>query len=234
MDKISKIFYINLSRRKDRQIHFLTNCQTVGIPEEKIERYEALDGKNYKPSHKEKQMFANCDYKDRWFYNNILCNQLGHYNLLLEVVKRNYQYTLICQDDAYFRDNFIEQINELMDMIPSDAEIINIGLHSYANGKHFISWDLSKSSEEDFKIIGNEKINSHLCKLKKESAKFVCSLAYIVTLQGAINLIKYFNTNGFARATDCNFNDYCIKKNIFYCSIPILCTGNANLGSDIF
>ena len=234
MVKISNIFFINLSRRKDRNEHFLNSCKTVGIPEEKIEKYNALDGKTYIPTYKEELMFTNCDYKNRWFYNNIVCNQLGHYNLLKKIIKRGYEYTIICQDDVYFRNDFIEQINKLMDNIPLDSEIINIGLHSYANGKFFEPWDLSKSFKEDYDIIGKKKINNCLCKLKKTSSKYVCSLAYIVTLQGAINLIEYFNTIGFIRATDGNYNDYCIEKNIFYCSLPILCTGNPDLGSDIF
>ena len=234
MDKISKVFYINLSRRKDRNDHFLNCCKNVGIIDEKIERYNALDGKTYKPTFKEELMFKNCDYKNRWFYNNILCNQLGHYNLLQEVIKRGYAYSIICQDDVYFRNDFIEQINKLMDNIPPDAEIINIGLHLYANGNKFIPWDLTKSPEEDYVIIGKQKTNNYLCKIKKESSKYVCSLAYIITLQGAINLTEYFDTKGFTRATDGNYNDYCNEKNIFYCSLPILCTGNGELGSDIF
>jgi GR25 family glycosyltransferase involved in LPS biosynthesis len=234
MNKISKIFYINLSRRTDRNEHFLNSCKKVGISNKQIERYEALDGQIYKPTSEEKLMFTNCDYKNKWFYYNILCNQLGHYNLLKEIVLRGYKYTIICQDDVYFRNDFIEQLKEIMNNIPPDAEIINIGFHAYANGKKFIPWDLSKSPDEDYNLLAKNKTNEYICKLKNESAKYVCSLAYIVTLQGAINLVKYFDTNGFARATDGNFNDYCIGKDIFYGSIPVLCTGNADLGSDIF
>ena len=234
MEKISKIFYINLSRRKDRNEHFLNSCKNVGIPLEKIERYEALDGLTYEPSVHEKLMFKNCDYINKSYYNNIVCNQLGHYNLLKEIIDKNYKFTIICQDDVYFRNDFIEQLNKLMENIPSNAEIINIGLHSYANGKNFIPWDLTKSFKQDYKIIGKYLLNNNLCLMKNKSSKYVCSLAYIITLEGAINLVKYFNTNGFMRATDGNFNDYCIKKNIFYCSLPVLTTGNNNLGSDIF
>jgi GR25 family glycosyltransferase involved in LPS biosynthesis len=232
MDKISKIFYINLSRRTDRNEHFLTSCKNVGIPNEKIERYEALDGKTYKPTYNEELMFAKCDFKNRWFYNNIVCNQLGHYNLLKEIVKREYKYTLICQDDVYFRNNFIEQFNKLMDNIPLDAEIVNIGFHTYSNGKNFIPWNFDKSPEEDYRLLGKNKINQFVCELNKNINP--CSLAYLVTLQGAINLIEYFNKNGFVRATDRNYNNYCIDKNIFYGFVPVLCTGNADLGSDIF
>ena len=61
-----------------------------------------------------------------------------------------------------------------------------------------------------------------------------CSLGYIVTLNGAKNLINHFNTNGFLRATDWNFNDYLRSKNIFYGSNLVLCTGNPDFSSDIF
>jgi hypothetical protein len=61
-----------------------------------------------------------------------------------------------------------------------------------------------------------------------------CSLGYIVTLQGAKNLIKHFNEIGFRRATDWNYNDYLRSKNLFYGSRLVLCTGNPNFGSDIF
>lgn len=232
MEKINKIFYINLSRRIDRKEHFLNSCYSVGIPTEKIERYEALDGKNYIPTESEKKMFNKCDYKFCSFYNNILCNQLGHYNLLKKIISRGYQYTLICQDDVYFRNDFFERIEKLMHNIPENAEIINIGLHSYNNGKNFEAWDFKKTPDEDFKIIGEEQINEFVCRLKNKTNP--CSLAYIVTLQGAINLIKYFDSKGFLRATDWNYNVYCIEKNIFYCSIPVLCTGNPILGSDIY
>jgi len=232
MNNISKIFYINLSRRPDRNEHFIKAYKSVGIPDDLIERFEALDGKIYKPSQEESKMFSKCDYKYKFFYNNILCNQLGHYYLLKEIIKREYKYAIICQDDVYFRSDFVEQINNIMSNIPDNAEIINIGIHSYSVGNKFMAWNLNNTIDEDFKLIGEIKINSNICLLKKKINP--CSLAYIVTLQGAKNLVEYFNSNGFLRATDWNYNTYCIKKNIYYCSIPVLCTGNPNLGSDIF
>lgn len=60
-----------------------------------------------------------------------------------------------------------------------------------------------------------------------------CSLGYIVTFNGAKNILDFFNRYGFLRATDWNYNDYLNSKNIFYGSTTVLCSGN-NLGSDIF
>ncbi len=232
MDKIDKVFYINLERRPDRNKHFIQSCNNVKLPIDKIERFNAFDGKVYKPSLSELKMFISCDFKNRPFTNNIICNQLSHYYLLRKIIDNNYNYALICQDDVYFRNNFIDYIDKLMGCLPPDAEIINIGFHSYCVGKDFKAWNLTNSSKEDFILLGNEKINDYICKLNKNINP--CSLAYIVTLQGAKNLINYFDSVGFLRATDWNFNDYCTQKNIFYGSIPVLCTGNPELGSDIF
>ena len=233
MDKIDKVFYINLKRRNDRNEHFIETClKDAQIPIDKIERFEALDGKTYTPLEAEMKMFSTCDYLHQSFYNNIICNQLGHYYILKEIIKNKYNYTMVCQDDVYFRNDFQSYFTGLMDNIPADAEMITIGLHAYGCYNIFVPWDLSSSPNNDCINIGETRINEYICKLKKDVNP--CSLAYIVTLQGAINLVEYFDNNGFKRATDWNFNDYLRMKNIFYGSTTVLCTGNPNLGSDIF
>ena len=233
MDKLDKVFYINLKRRNDRNEHFIRTCLSdAQIPKDKIERFEAFDGKTYTPLEEEMKMFSNCDYLHQSFYNNIICNQLGHYYILKEIIKNKYNYTMVCQDDVYFRKDFQYYLTGLMDNIPADAEMINIGLHAYSVYDKFVPWELSSSPINDCMKIGETKINEYICRLKKNINP--CSLAYIVTLQGAINLVEYFDNNGFKRATDWNFNDYLYSKQIFYGSLPILCSGNANLSSDIF
>jgi hypothetical protein len=119
-----------------------------------------------------------------------------------------------------------------MNNIPEDTEIINIGLHLQAIYSHFVPWDISSSQDEEYLKIGQTRLNDYVCRLTIGINP--CSLAYIVTLQGAMNLVDYFEKTGFRRATDWNINDYLVSKNIFYCSLPVLCTGNPNLTSDIF
>lgn len=202
------------------------------IPIDKIERFNAFDSKIYTPTEEEIKMFSNCDFLHAPFYNNILCNQLGHYYILKQIIKNNYNYAIVCQDDVYFRKDFQMYIKGLLDNLPDNMEMITIGLHSYGCYSHFIQWDLLGSPDNDFRKMGEIKINDYVCKFKNDVNP--CSLAYIVSLQGAINLVEYFDNNGFKRATDWNFNDYLSKKDIFYGSLPLLCTGNPSLGSDIF
>ncbi len=227
MKKINKIYYINLDTRPDRYEHFLKQCSDHNIPYNIISRYTAINGNTYKFSLDDYEMFKNADYNGQNYMKKIMGNQLSHYNILKEMIKNNYNYIIILQDDVIFRNKFINYLDKLMNNIPEDAEIINIGFHEFASYSYFIPWDFNKENN-----MIKEKINDNVCILNNTVNP--CSLAYIVTKKGANNLINYFEETGFLRATDMNYNDYLNKKNIFYGSTTVLCTGNPNLGSDIF
>ena len=231
MDKINKFYYINLDRRLDRKKHFLYYYEKEKLPIDKLERFTAIDGLTYQFNDEELKLFDNVDYKYAPFAKKIMGNQLSHYYILKEMVEKKYNYIVIFQDDVMLKNNFANRFDRVINSIPSDAELINIGLHKYACLEHFIPWDLSRE-EDDYSQIGKHKINNEICIL--HNGINPCSLAYIVTLQGAINLLTYFEKTTFLKATDVNYNDYLNMKNIFYCSNTVLCTGNSDLGSDIF
>jgi GR25 family glycosyltransferase involved in LPS biosynthesis len=228
MNNINKIYYINLDTRPDRYEHFLKQCSEHNIPYNKINRYRAIDGNTYNFSKSEYDMFKNVDYLGQEYMKRIMGNQLSHYNILKEMIKNDYKYIIILQDDVIFRRNIVNHLTKLINNVPVDAEIINIGFHQFASFNNFIPWDLNKTDNSMIK----EKINDEICIL--EETVNPCSLGYIVTNKGAKNLTKFFEENGFYRATDWNYNDYLRNKNIFYGSNVVLCTGNPNLGSDIF
>ena len=73
-------------------------------------------------------------------------NQLSHYNILKEMIKNDYNYIIILQDDVIFRKNFINYLDKLMNNIPDNAEIINIGFHEFVSFSVFISWDFNKEN----------------------------------------------------------------------------------------
>lgn len=230
MNKISKIYFINLDKRPDRYEHFLKECYLQNINFSKIKRFKAIDGDNYNFSKSEKYMFRNVDYRTQNYSNRIMGNQLSHYYILKEMILNNYDYIIIYQDDIIFRSNFKNELNKVIENIPKDAEIVNIAFHKYAAYNKFIPWDLNQTEED--KNMAKININKSICLLNNTLNP--CSLGYIVTLNGAKNLVAHFDEVGFLRATDWNFNDYLISKNIFYGSRLVLCTGNQNLGSDIF
>lgn len=230
MDKLDKIYYINLDRRPDRREHFENQCKIEGIPLNKIQRFEALDGNTYNFSEEQLRMFSRCDFSRQPFFRKIMGNQLSHYNILKEMIDKQYEYIIILQDDVVFKNGFIQRIDTVLTSVPDDAEIINIGFNQNALYAHFVPWDLNSTNDRD--TICKQKVNEDIC-IWSDTIN-PCSLGYIVTLKGATNLVAYFNTIGFLRATDWNYNDYLRARNIFYGSSTVLCTGNPNLGSDIF
>lgn len=230
MNKISRIYYINLDRRPDRNEHFLKECSKKRIDTKKIVRFPALDGNIYKFSREELDLFKNVDYRNKEYNKKIMGNQLSHYYILKDMIKNNYEYIIIFQDDVIFRKDFIMQLEKVMYSLPKDTEIVNIAFHKFASYENFIPWNLDQTSEDQ--TMSKKNITKGICILNDTINP--CSLGYIVTLNGAKNLIEHFDTNGFYRATDWNFNMYLIEKNIFYGSRIVLCTGNPSLGSDIF
>jgi len=228
MNIIDKIYYINLESRPDRNQHFLNQCSEHNIPSDKIYRYNAINGSTFNFSEEQYNMFKNVDYLGKPFQKKIMGNQLSHYYILCDMVKNNYEYIIILQDDVIFRNNFITYLTNVMNNIPDNAEIINIGFHKHAAYSYFVAWDFDKEERNLIKT----KINDEIGILNERENP--CSLAYIVTNKGAKNLIEHFKENGFLRSTDYNYNDYLINKGIFYASNTVLCTGNPSLGSDIF
>jgi GR25 family glycosyltransferase involved in LPS biosynthesis len=233
MEKIDRLYFINLNRREDRKNHFLNECVKTNIPMNKVCRVEAIDGLLYNFHRNELTMFSNADFlihPDN-IIKKIMGNQLSHYYLLKEIIRENLQFTIICQDDAVFIPNFMDYIDNVTSNLPTDAELINIGLHKEAEYSFSSAWNFNIEGNDNDKI-SKQVVNEYVCKMKPELNP--CSLAYILTLEGAKNIVQHFEMNGFKYATDYNFNEYLINKDIFYSSSTILVTGNPQLGSDIF
>ena len=227
---INKIYYINLDRRPDRNQHFLEQCYKFKFNMNNVIRFTGIDGLSYTFTIDEEQMFKNADFLMSDAKPKIMGNQLSHYYILKDMIKNNYNYIIIFQDDVILRDDFNICINQLLKNIPDDAEIINFGFHKTAYLKDFESLNFNDQNESLVKSKKN--INDAVCILADNINP--CSLAYLVTLKGAINLVNYFDTVGFLRATDWNYTDYLTSKNINYATRIVLCTGNTNFKSDIF
>jgi len=167
-------------------------------------------------------------------------NQLSHFYNLKHIIAKNYKVALIVQDDVMFREGFVKFVTEMIVNLPENAEIVNLSLHKKADGKEFIAWDFKSDSDgksgsdskSDSEIICSRKINEYVSVWKEECNP--CSLAYLVTLQGAKNIVTYFEMFGFRETTDCNYNKYLQNKDIFYGSSKVMATTNTDFESDIF
>jgi len=220
-------YYINLDKAHDRNLHFLNQYNSARLPFNRLKRFAGLDGTSYNFTEKEIKMFENCDYHHLRYKKNIMGNQLSHYYILQDIIKNKYPISVVFQDDSVLKNNFKYHLNNIVKNLPDDTEMLNIGFHKFAADAEFIPWDLS-STDDSFQ---GEKINEYICKLKNEIKP--CSLAYLITLKGAINMIEYFDKTTFIRATDGNFNDYLNFKDIHYGSNLVLVTGNSIFKSDV-
>tara|TARA_Y100000389_G_scaffold26815_1_gene23053 strand:- start:11857 stop:12549 length:693 start_codon:yes stop_codon:yes gene_type:complete len=227
---IDKIYYINLDRREDRNKHFLEQCEKHSIPQEMIERFSAIDGSTYNFSEEELNLFT-MDVKRCRNNKALIGNQLSHYYIMKEMIEKEYSNILICQDDVVFCKQFLKNMNILGEYITNEFDIVNIGLHKMAIGKTSIPIELDNCRDYEAKMC-SKAINGCIGVLRYSINP--CSLAYVITLQGAKNYIEYFNKNKFNGPTDHCMNHYLMTRNIFYASRKILATGNPSLGSDIF
>lgn len=229
--KLDKIYLINLERRKDRLEHFLNECKREEVDMNKVEIFKALDAKTYKLKDEELKMFEKIDFDLNLFHGKpCVCNQLSHYNILLDMVKKKYKRCVIFQDDVRLRKNFKKDLTNVLNNLPKNTEFLWIGLHKMAAGSYFEDFPIDTQDYDRYYV--KEKVNDYVCKLNDDINP--CSLAYIATYEGALKYIEHVNKYGFRYATDGNFNKYLLSKNIMYASYDVLCTGNSNFKSDVF
>ena len=239
LKEIDKIFFINLAEREDRRKHFMNQVKKANIPEDKVERFEAINGDKYNFSDTERDMFKCANYLYMPTKSRVMGNQLSHFRIFEEMIKREYKYIIVCQDDAVFKEYFTSYIHKLMSDIPQDAEIIHFGFHKYAVRDIFLPWDLSNKGGKDGNDdeIAYKIINKSVCKLRPDfNALYNAnnSTGYILTLKGAKNYVEHIRQFGFKYATDCDVNDYLINKDIYYGTRTVLATTQPTFGSDVF
>jgi GR25 family glycosyltransferase involved in LPS biosynthesis len=227
---VDMIYYINLDKRKDRNEHVLNQFKKSCIAQYNFKRFTAIDGDTYNFSDKELSLFKNADFLNTPSAKKMMGNQLSHLYIYKDMIERGYSKILILQDDVVFRDNFVEHLNKVSTSLPSNCEIANIGIHEYCYFNEFKAYDLTRN--DDYVRIEKEKINDSVSVWKNTMQP--SSLSYILTRNGAKNMISHFEEAGFLCGTDIGINRYLQKKNIFYGSRTVLCTGDPSFGTDIF
>jgi GR25 family glycosyltransferase involved in LPS biosynthesis/predicted O-methyltransferase YrrM len=231
---IDKIFYINLTNRVDRHAHFIDQMRKHNIPQEKFERFNAVNGAEYIFSEAEFSLFKNANYLNMPTRPQIMGNQMSHFKLFQLMIERNYKFIIICQDDITFKDNFARYVDELISNLPDDAEVVHFGFHKYAVRDIFLPWDLSSDRCDG---VSYENVNDVVCKLKPTIYELYNShntTGYILTLNGAKNYVAHVLKQGFEYGTDAEMSSYLISKDIFYGSRTVLATTVPTFGSDVF
>jgi glycosyltransferase involved in cell wall biosynthesis/GR25 family glycosyltransferase involved in LPS biosynthesis len=230
--ELDMIYYINLDKRRDREEHIQKEFARANIPHHKITRFSAIDGESHTFTEQELNLFSKCSVRNTASGKKIMANQLSHYSIFHDMLHKGYKKILILQDDVVFREQFLDSLSNVCANLPTNCEIMNIGLHKVAYYDTFEAYDLTLPLEKDIKHVQKKQINQYCCEWNHSILP--CSLSYILTELGATNLIRHFETQGFLWETDHNMDSYLKSKDIFYGSTQVLATGNPSLGTDIF
>lgn len=108
-DKIDRVFYINLDRRKDRNVHCLKQLFSIGTPVNKIERFSAIE---------HPQGHIGC------FESHLACLKMA--------MEKQYENIMIVEDDINFTDvQFMKNNLNKVFTHPFDVFFLGMNLLNY-------------------------------------------------------------------------------------------------------
>lgn len=207
---VDQVYVLNMEKRPERLEHFHAECERVGFKPNNLQVFNAVDGTNI--PHTDDRL----NYIKRLLKPGEIGCALSHFEMWRDIVKNDYKYALILEDDVVFNDNFVENLNSLMGDLPLGTWIVQIGvLHSHTSGQ------TPPSSVELTKSVSIGK--------KYNPGTF----SYILSKEGATQLIQEIEKNGIKIGIHHVMNDFFRDNNKFYVSSVALCDVQLSLGSDV-
>ena len=175
LNGISKSFYINLDKRKDRRDHIIETLPFYA------DRFPAIDAKTLTLDERVKNIFGDDLYK--LTKAEIACS-LSHYSLWKKLTEddtaENY---LILEDDVVFEGGFVNFWNEkFSEKIPEDYNVIYLGgcqpwnKPNYHKVLKLYNEYFANIKTNDFFIKGNNywHMNAQSYIISKKGAKLLC------------------------------------------------------------
>ena len=167
IDKLDKIYFINLDKSKDRLDKMLEQSKDFDL---NLTRYPAIYGKDI---NRNKLIKNKILHKKNELRNGELGVTLSHINIWKESLKNNNEYILVLEDDILFCDNFKNELNKYYKQIPEDWDIIYLG-GSRMKGKK-ISENILKLVYDKIPNAGTN-MGAYAMLLNKKSIKKLLSL----------------------------------------------------------
>jgi GR25 family glycosyltransferase involved in LPS biosynthesis len=139
---ISKIYYINLDRRPDRDEHINSELKKINF-EGPIERIDAIDGRKTNINNLPNSLITDegkydAQDKNKGMYYILTPGAVGcalshlkTYNKIIEEMK-NDEHALILEDDITIDNNFMNKLNNYTNKIPK-FDILFLGYHNYSD-----------------------------------------------------------------------------------------------------
>jgi len=177
---------INLKRRPDRRDAMVKQFADNNISD--YDFFEAVDGKELKPTQEIKKMFEGNDFSYR---RSVIGCAMSHYNLWTQLVNDNANdFYLIMEDDITMCKGFNNHIQKYYDEM-KNKEIIFFG---YFAG----SCELRGKVIDDFNNINNDTVF-----ILEDSNKYSSGLfCYSINKPAAIKYIEHINKNSIRNALD--------------------------------
>ena len=175
-------YVINLKRRPDRLRNFFTKNKDEMIP---ITVFEGVDGKALSPSHKVQKAFSTGDYNYR---RGIVGCAMSHVNIWKDFLSKSSDYCLVLEDDAELCKDFQNKMLYLIKNNEFDIMFLHYNPYPQFNNS---------------KLYSNEPPVAEVWSKERSMRENMGSGAgYILTRQGAINLLNHIKNKGVYNAID--------------------------------
>ena len=168
MEKIDKIFIINLERDRHRLLNSIMQLNKYKL--NNFDFINAVDGNNL--TDEEYKLYTS----DIGYYitspSMVGCG-MSHIKTWKKIVENNIPYSLILEDDFNFKSNFLKDFNELMINTPDNFDLLFINSNIFTN-----------------RYLKLNDINNYLYK----PILTIQTISYVITLEGAKKILNYINT----------------------------------------
>jgi GR25 family glycosyltransferase involved in LPS biosynthesis len=215
-----KTFIVNLKKREDRKKYMIDLLNNIGYTN--YEFFEAIDGKNMKPTLELIHLFAE---KNNFGNRKAMIGcSLSHYNIWLQLLKdKKIDYFVVFEDDITLSPRFVEGFLKITDYLNikenmEKVDLLNMGYSEFVKDNIYNS---------DFVIQ----------KLTITKNYVGGTFGYIITRSGAQKLINHIEKNQIKSGIDTEMihsnvlNMYEIYPQIVYSEW--VRTNNSSIDSDI-
>lgn len=186
IEKIDKMYVINLDTRKDRWTNLI---KAEPYLENNIERISAINGKTLKLNNFIYNIFK--DNKFDWKKSVIGCF-LSHITTWIKIINEPGEYFLVLEDDVRFNKDWITIWNKASKTIPIGAELLYLGGILPPNKAV-----LSSCLEEINDYWSQIKPNTYFSPTIAAPIFHFCAYSYIITKTAAQKLLNFVSKNEF-------------------------------------
>jgi GR25 family glycosyltransferase involved in LPS biosynthesis len=185
-DKLDIATYvINLKRRPDRLRNFFTKNQKELFP---LTVFEGVDGKTLQASHKVQKAFSTGDYNYR---RGIVGCAMSHMKIWKDfLTKANQTHCLVLEDDAELCPEFKDKIIYLLNKHSETFDIMFLHYNPYPQ---YNKKELYTNSPPVAEVWSRER------SMRENMGS---GAGYILSRQGALNLLRHVQQNGVYNAID--------------------------------